>query len=49
MSQNVKRSARDYCELFHRLDKKYGTITRSPLHHDNRCPIHKNDKGGNNA
>ena len=25
------------CALFKRLDRAFGTDTRSPLHHDNRC------------
>lgn len=25
------------CEQMKSLDEKYGTCTRSPLHHDNRC------------
>ena len=25
------------CALFKRLDRKFGTDTRSPLHHGNRC------------
>lgn len=33
------------CSEFKRLDIKFATISRSPLHHDNRCPIHTNKKG----
>lgn len=25
------------CELYRALDAKFGTDSRSPLHHDNRC------------
>lgn len=25
------------CDFFKRMDAQYGTDTRSPLHHDNRC------------
>lgn len=29
-----------WCDWYRRLDAEYGTTTRSPLHHDHRCPIH---------
>ena len=29
-----------WCEWFKRLDKEYDEPKNSPLHHDNRCPIH---------
>lgn len=28
------------CDYYRALDKTHGTGTDSPLHHDNRCPIH---------
>lgn len=28
------------CAEYKRLDDKYDTDELSPLHHDNRCPIH---------
>lgn len=28
------------CAEYKRLDEKFGTDDRSPLHHDNRCPLH---------
>lgn len=31
-----------WCEWFLELDTIYNTPNRSDLHHDNRCPIHKN-------
>ncbi len=30
----------EWCEYFKWLDGKYATITLSPTHHDNRCPMH---------
>ena len=27
------------CEKYKRLDAEFDTDPRSPLHHDNRCPI----------
>ncbi len=27
-------------ELLIEMDKEYGTLPESPLHHDRRCPIH---------
>lgn len=33
-----------FCARLRSLDATYGTVTDSPLHHDNRCPIHKGNK-----
>lgn len=30
----------DACAEYKRLDDKYSTDQRSPLHHDMRCPVH---------
>jgi len=32
-----------WCEWFKRLDAKYQTAEGTPLHHDGRCPIHKEE------
>ena len=29
------------CAELRRLDANYATNPRSPIHHNNRCPIHK--------
>lgn len=29
-----------WCQHFIKLDAKFNTDPRSPLHHDNRCTIH---------
>ena len=29
-----------WCRWYRQLDAEYGTIVRSPLHHDKRCPLH---------
>lgn len=31
----------DWCKFYRLLDQMYGTTKGSPLHHDNRCKIHK--------
>lgn len=31
---------RGWCDWFRRLDITYLTSKRSPLHHNQRCPIH---------
>lgn len=33
-------SPEDWCEHLLALDEQYGTTSVSPLHHDNRCPVH---------
>lgn len=35
----------EWCAYFRKLDEKFGTHPRSPLHHDNRCPLHKSKPG----
>ena len=32
---------KDWCAWYRRLDAKFGTTPTSPLHHNNRCSIHK--------
>lgn len=32
------------CQHLRDLDKQFRTKRRSPLHHDNRCPLHRKDK-----
>jgi len=34
----------DRCLTYHELDRKFGTVVESPLHHDNNCPIHGGKK-----
>lgn len=34
------RTPEQWHAWFVRLDRKFGTDRRSPLHHDNRCPLH---------
>lgn len=36
----MPESQQQYCKRLQQLDIEYQTDTKSPLHHDNRCPLH---------
>lgn len=36
-----KAELQEECDEYKRLDELFKTSPDSPLHHDNRCPLHK--------
>lgn len=37
----MSETAEEYCARLKALDAQYQTSSDSPLHHDNRCDLHK--------
>jgi hypothetical protein len=37
----MKMTDKERCAYLHMLDDRFDTPVESPLHHDNKCPIHK--------
>ena len=41
MKKTVMQTLVERCSNYKRMDRQYGTDSRSPLHHDRRCVIHR--------
>jgi len=41
--QDFPDTPEGWCDYWHLMDQVHDTDPRSPLHHDNRCRLHRKD------